>query len=427
MRSWIALLVEPTMYFGVGFLIAALLSLMFVPVINRRAKRLTARRIDELEPNSVQEMRAEKDLLRAEFALSTQRLEGTIDRMRAKAAAQLADLGRHSQAVNTLKVALAERTRTIYALEAREKLLREQLHATEQEQAAKAQSLEEAERMLLDKELELGQLTADLSDTSASAEQQRVELAAARAEVDVLRSDVDAIGRETEELNIQLLRQRQTTERASRELQDERGNVENLGRRVADLEIELTSQRLDAEALNKATADRLGAQGRIMAEREFECARLHIALDAARRIEGGLRAELTELEARHASELSALCSDKAALEAQVQQLQHERLHLQQELASLRIVTERSEAADRIDSALMRERLDEVAGQVERLTRALQADPAAPAAPLNGEIGIPIEAFKNGAATNGAAGMPDVDDLFADRNDHESTARAPMHN
>src|SRR5580700_5680968 len=84
MRTLIALLVEPTMYFAIGFLLAGLASLPAVAAIHRRAVRLTKERMNSLVPLSVQELQAEKDLLRAEFAVSTQRLESTLDGIKAK-------------------------------------------------------------------------------------------------------------------------------------------------------------------------------------------------------------------------------------------------------------------------------------------------------------------------------------------------------
>ena len=34
-------MIEPVMYFGIGFLVAALLGLLFVPLVHNRAVRLT--------------------------------------------------------------------------------------------------------------------------------------------------------------------------------------------------------------------------------------------------------------------------------------------------------------------------------------------------------------------------------------------------
>ena len=126
-------MIEPIMYFGIGFLVAALLGLLFVPLVHNRAVRLTMRRLEAATPLSIAEIRADKDQLRAEFAMSTRRLEMSVEQMKAKTTGQLAELGKKTDAINQLKKELGEKTATIFALEARDKTLRDQLRATEEE------------------------------------------------------------------------------------------------------------------------------------------------------------------------------------------------------------------------------------------------------------------------------------------------------
>ena len=75
--------------------------------------------------------------------------------MKTKTTSQLAELGKKTDAINRLKVELGEKTAAIFSLEAREKALKDQLHATESEHSVKIGSLREAERMLQDKQAEL--------------------------------------------------------------------------------------------------------------------------------------------------------------------------------------------------------------------------------------------------------------------------------
>ena len=46
-------MIEPVMYFGIGFLVAALLGLLFVPLVHNRAVRLTMRRLEAATPLSI--------------------------------------------------------------------------------------------------------------------------------------------------------------------------------------------------------------------------------------------------------------------------------------------------------------------------------------------------------------------------------------
>src|SRR3989440_6165865 len=134
-------MIEPIMYFGLGFLIASLLGLVIVPLVHNRAARLTARRLEAATPVSMAEIQADKDQLRAEFAMSTRRLEMSVEQLKAKTTSQLAELGKKTDAINLLKLELGEKTATIFALEAREKSLKDQLSATESEHSVKIGAL----------------------------------------------------------------------------------------------------------------------------------------------------------------------------------------------------------------------------------------------------------------------------------------------
>src|SRR5271154_6129463 len=148
-------MIEPVMYFGIGFLVAALLCLLFVPLVHNRAVRLTMKRLEAATPLSIAEIRADKDQLRAEFAMSTRRLEMSVEQMKAKTTGQLAELGKKTDAIIHLKRELGEKTTAILELESRDKNLRDQLRATEDEFKLKSGSLHGAERALADKEAQL--------------------------------------------------------------------------------------------------------------------------------------------------------------------------------------------------------------------------------------------------------------------------------
>jgi uncharacterized membrane protein YccC len=91
------------MYFGIGFLVAALLGLLFIPAVHNRAIRLTMKRLEASMPVSITEIRADKDQLRAEFAVSTRRLELKIEKLKAQTTSQLAELGKKTDAINQCK------------------------------------------------------------------------------------------------------------------------------------------------------------------------------------------------------------------------------------------------------------------------------------------------------------------------------------
>src|SRR5881409_3921497 len=120
-------MVEPIMYLAIGFLVSMLFGLMIVPLVHNRAVRLTTRRMEAATPVSMVEIQADKDQLRAEFAMSTRRLEMSVDQLKARTTGQLAELGKKTEAINRLKTDIGEKTAALLAMEARENAMREQI------------------------------------------------------------------------------------------------------------------------------------------------------------------------------------------------------------------------------------------------------------------------------------------------------------
>jgi chromosome segregation ATPase len=390
-------MIEPIMYFGIGFLVAALLGLLFIPLVHNRAVRLTMRRLEAATPLSIAEIRADKDQLRAEFAMSTRRLEINVDQMKNKTTTQLAELGKKSDAINQLKKELGEKTATIFTLESRDKTLRDQLRATEEEFELKSASLREAERTLSDKEAALAKLLGELGERSLTADSQRVELAASRTQVEAMKVAVADYERSVKETEERLARGRSDAAAAAEELREARGKLDNLGARATELERQLVVQTTEAEILSRRVQElevRLGDQGRVLAEREFAIDRLRGELEGARKTETDLRGELATAGHRSASAAEKFRGDIGELESQLTATIEERTKLQREISNLKHEAESTWAAERVENALLRERINDVAAEVARLTAALEGPDSpiesilaeAPSGGLNGTRG-----------------------------------------
>ena len=248
-------MIEPIMYFGIGFLVAALVGLVVVPLVHGRAVRLTMRRLEAATPLSMAEIQADKDQLRAEFAMSTRRLEMSVENLKTKSTSQLAELGKKGDAVNRLKIELGEKTATIFALEARDKALREQLRSTEEEYSVKTSAMLDAQRALSEKEAALAKLIGELDERSSIADAQKVDIVALKTQVDALKDRLDHAGNELKTVEDRRDAERVELKAATQELSEERGKVENLGRRVSELEQALVAQTTEAEILGRRAQD----------------------------------------------------------------------------------------------------------------------------------------------------------------------------
>lgn len=228
-------MVEPIMYLAIGFLVSMLCGLMIVPMVHNRAVRLTIKRLEAATPLSMAEIQADKDQLRAEFAMSARRLEMNVEQLKNKTTSQLAELGKKSDAINRLKMELGEKNAAIFAIEAREKSLQEQLRANEADIEARAQSLQDAEQTLGDRKAEMAKLNAALTEQTAA-------VAAARAEAEEVQSRFANL---------------------ERALATKSGEAADLGKRIKELD------------------ERLAAQDNTLAERDAEIAMRRKETEAA--------------------------------------------------------------------------------------------------------------------------------------------------
>jgi chromosome segregation ATPase len=367
-------MIEPIMYFGIGFLVAALIGLVVIPLVHGRAVRLTMRRLEATTPLSMAEIQADKDQLRAEFAMSTRRLEMSVEQLKSKTTSQLAELGKKGDAINRLKIELGEKTATIFALEARDKALRDQLRATEEEIAAKTSIVHDAQRSLSDKESELAKFMSELDERSSEADAQKVEITALKAQVDALKDRLDAAGYELKAVEDRRDLERVELKHATQELSEERGRVENLGRRVSELEQALVAQTTEAEILGRRAHDlegRLTEQSHLFNQSEFELAQMRRDMEVAQKTETDLRTAIIELDGRANSANETLKAERAQLRAELDRTIDERDRHARDLANLKREAEENWANERVENALLRERINDVAAEVARLASTLE--------------------------------------------------------
>jgi len=415
-------MIEPIMYLAIGFLVSMLFGLMIVPLVHNRAVRLTTRRLEAATPLSMAEIQADKDQLRAEFAMSARRLEMSVEQLKNRTTSQLADLGKKTDMINRMKIELGEKNATIFSLEAREKAVKEQLRATEEEFAAKTEGLRLAEQALADKQNELTKLNTQLNDRSMVADSRQVELVAVRTQIEELKNRVGDAEKEFTATQARLTQERRDSEVATRDLTDARGRVENLSQRVTDLDRQLIVQIKEAEMLGNRVNElegKLAAQGKLLAERDFENKQLRQANEASEHALKELRDEINLTNSGKWPALEKLKLEKTGLEEQLRVTRDERARLQRDINAIQQQAESNWATERMENALLRERINDIAAEVAKLAMQLEGPHSAIDAILGSEqpVAKPVAKAANGAATgNGvaSAGEPQAGGTLAER-------------
>ncbi|MCD0419061.1 hypothetical protein [Rhodopseudomonas sp. BR0M22] len=395
-------MVEQIMYLAIGFLVAMLLALMIAPLVHNRAVRLTTKRLEAATPLSMAEIQADKDQIRAEFAMSARRLELSVDQLKNKTASQAAEIGRKTDAINRLKLELAEKDAAIETLKASEASLQEQLRTAEQNFAARTEELRGTEATLAERQADIVRISAELTERSTLADTRQVELVTLRTQLEELRARITDAEKAFADARTRLETQRGETAATSRDLDDARARVEALSLRVGDLDRQLVLQVKEAELLGSRTRtleDQLAAQTKRLAERELENNQLRAANEAALRTVGELRNEL-DAASTGAPDLARIRKDKATLEDQLTEARDDRAKAQRELVSLRQQAETSWETERKENALLRERINDIAAEVAKLAITLEGPDSPIQAMLTAQ---PAKSAKGGKAANGSKG------------------------
>jgi chromosome segregation ATPase len=303
-------MIESAMYFSMGFFLASLGALVLVPLVYSRAVRLTTRRLEATIPSSNAEVLADKDLLRAEFAMSTRRLETILEQLRAKSASQLVELGRKSDAVNRLKIELDA--------------LRDKFGPTEEEFAAKAAAVRAAEHALSGKELQLANLMEELNERSTLADAQKIEIIALKTQVEVLKVKLDVASRELkagEERRPHLERVLSEKELQVAKLMDELNerttlaDAKKIEINILKADIETLKERLgEASDELKAAQERRADLERALSEKESQLAKLTNELNERSRLADAQKIEINALRTQVEALTEQLDSELKAAE-----------------------------------------------------------------------------------------------------------------
>src|ERR1700736_5239697 len=278
-------MIESIMFFGGGFLVASLLALVLISFVHHRAVRLTHRRLEDAIPVSMAEIQADKDNLRAEFAMSARRLEMSVEQLKAKATNQLGDLARKTEAITRLKAELAEKTSVTDELDAKAKSLSIKIRETEQEYAVKAAAVESTARALAAKEAELAKAANDINEQRLETDTQRVEIAVLKTQVEQFKSQIEELQQDAQDAARRLFDERVAVSTVTKELEEKRQAVDMLRPQVTQLEREIAAASSELETRSRRIEElegRVSEQDRSLYQRAAEIGNLQQELAASR-------------------------------------------------------------------------------------------------------------------------------------------------
>ncbi|RWO43312.1 MAG: hypothetical protein EOS12_19655 [Mesorhizobium sp.] len=355
-------MVQSVLFFVLGFLCAGFLALMVAPAIWRRAVTLTRRRVESSIPLTQTEIQADKDRIRAEYAMTTRRLEISVKALREKAAEQLVEINRGREAMKGLAVERTDKNQALTDLGAKNEALRQR----EGELQQLSERLKETERKLEKRALELQKLERMYDDASFSSSSRQIELVARESEMQKLASDI-----------AMLRGQRKEADRRGQEIAAEskaaREALKAEKKRTAELDKKV--ERLLATLADRE--DKLDRREKELA-RMRERSKSEDSAPALRLVgKGGDVARSDDLD----KAIAKLDSDREQLEARLTALARENKRLKADLTALAA----SKATD--SSSALREQMNALAAEVVHLTAKLEG----PGSPIAKALAVPSDA------------------------------------
>lgn len=181
---------ETILTFALGFLIASLIALIFAAPLWRRAEKVTKKRLESALPVSVEDIAADKDKLRADFALTTRKLELNLEKLRKKAQAQMTTVQQGNSKLVDLKSELKTKTETEVTHESELKGLIEKLAHSEGELNRRTKQMDDMRSKLSELQVVLDRQANAIKEASSLADGHRDEIGGLKSDVADKSSDI---------------------------------------------------------------------------------------------------------------------------------------------------------------------------------------------------------------------------------------------
>lgn len=347
-------MIQTTLSFVLGFLCAAFLALLVAPAIWRRAVALTRRRVEASLPLTLDQIRADKDSVRAEAAMATRKLEMSVKALKNNAATQAVEVGRLRADLAEAQEKSARKSEEIAGLEARIAEMQAITQAKEEELQFAAQMLAEQEKQLETRAQEIDKLGRMYDEASFNASSRQIEIVAQEAKLDKLSGDVTALRGERKEADARV----------------REANADN-----KTLRDSLRAERKKAAALEKKTEGLIAS----LSQHEERLERRERELERLRE----------QAKAPPAARAGGTAEDHARLQDRLTVLTRENRKLRERLGQAR--SGESGKASAEGDALLRDEIARLAAEMVHLTAALDpkdmalADTLGPATPAgNGQ-------------------------------------------
>jgi hypothetical protein len=182
-------MIEWLMFGALGFLLGCLLALMLTPPLWNRAVKLTTRKLEATMPMSLNDIQADKDQLRAEFAIELRKVEVALDKAKEKAARELIEANKRRVEIAVLNSDLASAKSQLQENESANRVLQQTIKRRLPDLDSR---LKAAKKALAELESVNAELRTTVASQSEALKTARTTLHNQRADIDRLRTALES-------------------------------------------------------------------------------------------------------------------------------------------------------------------------------------------------------------------------------------------
>ncbi|MBC8013130.1 MAG: hypothetical protein H7X74_03475 [Methyloceanibacter sp.] len=184
-------MIEWLMFGALGFLLGCLLALMLAPPLWNRAVKLTTRKLEATMPMSLNDIQADKDQLRAEFAIELRKVEVALEKAKEKATRELIEANKRRVEIAVLNTDMASAKAQLQENENANRVLQQTIKRRLPDLDSR---LKTAKKTLAELESVNAELRATVASQSDALKTARTTLHNQRADIESLRTALESGG-----------------------------------------------------------------------------------------------------------------------------------------------------------------------------------------------------------------------------------------
>jgi hypothetical protein len=367
------------MYFALGFLVSGLFALLFLPAFWRRAIRLSTRRLEMQLPLSMDEIVAERDQLRAEFALERRRVEQRAEELALAHAKDMAELGRRYTRVVALEGELSEALAESERRATRLASLGEDLAAAETEIGVAHQVLADVEGRLNNKTIDLATLTTEHQALADVVDEHRATVASLETRIVGHQSDIEGLRSTLETIRRENLDLAHAVATAEGDRDDARAELASVATRRDQSLAQVREMQERAEELEQAHRTERRNRMRVETEAASRASALALAESreaALRETQAGAELALRGREQALLQRIEDLKSQNSALQGALDALRRDSASRRRDVANDAGPYHETPSLDTSEAAALRQAITDIGAKVSRMVDALERDETA---------------------------------------------------